>query len=1387
MADAEPPPSPTPGPTRRPRAPTITIDTTAATSDESPTELKTPTDGQPKSSFDRDRPTSPHNVSSPGHSNLLSVPVPRSRASSLDTDGLSVTSGTGTYVNSSSLGADLGRVKLLDKDPKGAEVLSDEEALKPDPGNEADFVRDNNPFAFTPGLFGKLLNPKSLGAFHALGGLDGIEKGLRSDRKSGLNSDEQKIDGTITFQQATGSGNALPEIPAQIARSSTNRLPQAKSQGNKFVDRLRIFSDNRLPDRKSKSVWELAWIAYKDKILLLLTGAAVVSLALGLYQTFGNKSEPGSSGEWIEGVAIIIAIAIVVMVGAINDWQKERQFVKLNRKKEDRFVKVIRSGKTQELLVHDVLVGDVLLLEPGDLVPVDGIFIDGHGVKCDESSATGESDLLRKTPADAVWRAMENHEPLRKMDPFILSGSKVTEGVGRFMVTGTGVHSTFGKTMMSLREENDPTPLQVKLNVLAEYIAKLGGAAALLLFVVAFIKFLADLPRNHDSPGEKAQQFLQIFIVAVTIVVVAVPEGLPLAVTLALAFATKRMTKDHNLVRVLRSCETMGNATTICSDKTGTLTQNVMTVVAGAIGTSTRFATRAAVDADLAMGKASKDFDDQLEDVGISECIGVLDKRVKESWKEAISTNSTAFESEENGKTVFVGSKTETAILQFSRDHLGMDKVEIERANANIVQMFPLDSGRKCMGVVLKLADGKYRLYVKGASEIMLKHCSKLVRDPARGMEATALSNDNIAALTQLIETYASRSLRTIGFVFRDYESWPPRGARSLEDDRARARFEDVLSHMTFFGLVGIQDPLRPGVPAAVMDCIRAGVFPRMVTGDNILTAKAIASECGIFTAGGVAMEGPVFRKLSKQKQREIIPKLQVLARSSPEDKRILVKRLKEMGETVAVTGDGTNDAPALKAADVGFSMGIAGTEVAKEASDIILMDDNFASIVKALLWGRAVNDAVRKFLQFQVTVNITAVVLAFVSAVSSSTETPVLTAIQLLWVNLIMDTFAALALATDPPTRSLLDRKPDPKSAGLFTVTMWKMIIGQAIFQLVVTFILYYGGETILSYQSPREQNQLPTLVFNTFVWMQIFNQINCRRLDNNFNIFEGLFRNKFFIGINLIMIGGQFLIIYVGSTAFSVHRLNGAQWGYSIVLGALSIPVGIIMRLLPDELITSVVPESFRLSRKPKVVVTDEENPFQYNQGIMEIKEELSFIKRYKGGRLNNLRFTMKHPREAILHGRSRSELSLPVTPQLEQGESAGEAPIPLAPPTPESRRRSRGRSRSNSALAGAAMAGIVAGSIGGWSPITDPNEAGGGSLKFARIRSKSDLSKEVPLEVHPDTREEDPVFVENPVRAAGGQPPSQSVLTTPAFPLGPFAGQPRLSTSMRDKLDD
>lgn len=458
---------------------------------------------------------------------------------------------------------------------------------------------------------------------------------------------------------------------------------------------------------------------------------------------------------------------------------------------------------------------------------------------------------------------------------------------------------------------------------------------------------------------------MRILITAITVVVVAVPEGLPLAVTLALAFATTRMLKDNNLVRVLRACETMGNATTICSDKTGTLTQNKMTVVAGTLGTAARFGDKSPTASIKGDSKDQLIAADSREDVSITEFVSMLSPLVKDLLRQSVVINSTAFEGEENGEVTFIGSKTETALLGFAREFLGMGPVSEERSNSEIVQLIPFDSGRKCMGSVIKLPSGKYRMFVKGASEILLAKCTRIVNDiSASEVLESQLTEENTRTLNQIISNYANRSLRTIGLIYRDFASWPPEKSRTVADDPSQVEFDDVFGDMVFLSVVGIQDPLRDGVADAVSECQKAGVFVRMVTGDNLITAKAIATECGIYTPGGIVMEGPKFRQLSTSQMDQIIPRLQVLARSSPEDKRILVRRLKELGETVAVTGDGTNDGPALKMADVGFSMGIAGTEVAKEASAIILMDDNFASIVKAIMWGRAVNDAVKKFLQ---------------------------------------------------------------------------------------------------------------------------------------------------------------------------------------------------------------------------------------------------------------------------------------------------------------------------------------------------------------------------------------------------------------------------------------
>jgi Ca2+-transporting ATPase len=418
-----------------------------------------------------------HEVNSPstksGDPNSLAVPFGsinnRSRGDSVDSTGSSAGGSTNTYVDSTSASPSKYQGSERTRSSFHSEIMADEdEVLAPQEGDEEAFEVKNNPFAYSPGQMSRLYNPKSIEAFKAVGGLIGLEYGLRTDVKSGLSLDEQELTGSVTLDEArtkaqdwAGKSSIKPTVqggdedaaPAEVSKSA-------------YVDRKRVFGENKLPEKKPKNILQLAWIALQDKILILLSIAAVVSLALGLYQTFGS-TEPGAKVEWVEGVAIIVAIFIVVMVGAVNDWQKERQFMKLNKKKDDRLVKVIRSGRTMKVSVYECYAGDVMILEQGDVLPVDGIYIDGYNVSCDESSATGESDLMKKTPAHDVWRAIQEGRDIRKMDPFILSGAKVSEGVGSFLVTAVGIHSSFGKTMMALREDNEVTPLQYKLNILA--------------------------------------------------------------------------------------------------------------------------------------------------------------------------------------------------------------------------------------------------------------------------------------------------------------------------------------------------------------------------------------------------------------------------------------------------------------------------------------------------------------------------------------------------------------------------------------------------------------------------------------------------------------------------------------------------------------------------------------------------------------------------------------------------------------------------------------------------------------------------------------------------------------------------------------------------------
>ncbi|XP_044797776.1 plasma membrane calcium-transporting ATPase 1 isoform X7 [Bubalus kerabau] len=931
-----------------------------------------------------------------------------------------------------------------------------------------------------------------------------------------------------------------------------------------------VFGKNFIPPKKPKTFLQLVWEALQDVTLIILEIAAIVSLGLSFYQppegdnalcgdvSVGEEEGEGETG-WIEGAAILLSVVCVVLVTAFNDWSKEKQFRGLqSRIEQEQKFTVIRGGQVIQIPVADITVGDIAQVKYGDLLPADGILIQGNDLKIDESSLTGESDHVKKS--------------LDK-DPLLLSGTHVMEGSGRMVVTAVGINSQTGiiftllgaggeeeekkdekkkekknkkqdgaienrnkakaqdgaaMEMQPLKSEEggdgdekdkkkanlpkkEKSVLQGKLTKLAVQIGKAGLLMSAITVIILVLYFVIDTfwvqkrPWLAECTPIYIQYFVKFFIIGVTVLVVAVPEGLPLAVTISLAYSVKKMMKDNNLVRHLDACETMGNATAICSDKTGTLTMNRMTVVQAYIN------------------------EKHYKKIPDPEAIppSILSYLVTGISVNCAYTSKILPPEKEGGLPRHVGNKTECALLGFLLD-LKRDYQDVrnEIPEEALYKVYTFNSVRKSMSTVLKNSDGSYRIFSKGASEIILKKCFKILS--ANGEAKVFRPRDRDDIVKTVIEPMASEGLRTICLAFRDFPAGEPEPEWDNEND--------IVTGLTCIAVVGIEDPVRPEVPDAIKKCQRAGITVRMVTGDNINTARAIATKCGILHPGEdfLCLEGKDFNRRIRNEKGEIEqeridkiwPKLRVLARSSPTDKHTLVKGIidstvSEQRQVVAVTGDGTNDGPALKKADVGFAMGIAGTDVAKEASDIILTDDNFTSIVKAVMWGRNVYDSISKFLQFQLTVNVVAVIVAFTGA--CITQDSPLKAVQMLWVNLIMDTLASLALATEPPTESLLLRKPYGRNKPLISRTMMKNILGHAFYQLVVVFTLLFAGEKFFDIDSGRNAplhappSEHYTIVFNTFVLMQLFNEINARKIHGERNVFEGIFNNAIFCTIVL------------------------------------------------------------------------------------------------------------------------------------------------------------------------------------------------------------------------------------------------------------------------------
>ncbi|CAM8992771.1 unnamed protein product [Rhodiola kirilowii] len=870
-----------------------------------------------------------------------------------------------------------------------------------------------------------------------------------------------------------------------------------------FSRRQEVYGVNKFTETAARSFWVFVWEALQDMTLMILGVCAFVSLVVGVIMEGWPKGAH-------DGLGIFASILLVVMVTATSDYKQSLQFKDLDKEKKKISIQVTRNGFRQKMSIYDLLTGDIVHLAIGDQVPTDGLFVSGFSVLIDESSLTGESEPIMVTS--------EN--------PFLLSGTKVQDGSCKMLVTTVGMRTQWGKLMATLSEGgDDETPLQVKLNGVATIIGKIGLFFAVITFAVLvqgmFTRKLSE--GSHWSwSGEEALEMLEYFAVAVTIVVVAVPEGLPLAVTLSLAFAMKKMMNDKALVRHLAACETMGSATSICSDKTGTLTTNHMTVVKSCICMSVK-----------EVGKTNNSSSLEIPDSSLNL---LLQSIFSNTGGEVVVNKS--------GKLEILGTPTETALLEFGLS-LGGD-FQAEREAYKLVKLEPFNSSKKRMGVALELPEGGLRAHTKGASEIVLAACDKVLDSNGK---VVLLDDESSSHLNNTINQFANEALRTLCLAYMELDKFSPEEAIPS-------------SGFTCIGIVGIKDPVRPGVKESVAICRSAGITVRMVTGDNINTAKAIARECGILTDDGIAIEGPVFREKSQEEMHELVPKIQVMARSSPLDKHTLVKFLRtNLEEVVAVTGDGTNDAPALHEADIGLAMGIAGTEVAKESADVIILDDNFSTIVTVAKWGRSVYINIQKFVQFQLTVNVVALIVNFTSA--CLTGSAPLTAVQLLWVNMIMDTLGALALATEPPTDELMKRAPVGRKGNFISNVMWRNILGQSFYQFMVIWMLQAKGKGMFGLSGPDSDLVLNTLIFNTFVFCQVFNEVSSREMEE-IDVFKGILENHVFIGVLGITVFFQIIIIEFLGTFANTTPLTLTQWFFSLFMGFLGMPIAAALKMV-------------------------------------------------------------------------------------------------------------------------------------------------------------------------------------------------------------------------------
>lgn len=858
---------------------------------------------------------------------------------------------------------------------------------------------------------------------------------------------------------------------------------------------------NLLTPPKRQSMWKLYLEKFEDPVVRVLLVAAFFSLIISIVEN-----------EYAETIGIIFAILLATGIGFYFEYDANKKFDLLNAVNEETLVKVIRNGHVREIPRKDVVVGDTVLLETGEEIPADGRLMEAVSLQVNESNLTGEP-VVSKTIVEADFDEEATYASNR-----VLRGTTVVDGHGMMRVESVGDATEIGQVArQSTEQSTEPTPLNIQLTKLAGLIGKIGFTVAGVAFAVFFIKdvlLVYDFSSFHTFdewlPALKAT--LQYFMMAVTLIVVAVPEGLPMSVTLSLALNMRRMLSTNNLVRKMHACETMGAITVICTDKTGTLTQNQMQVYEPSF-------------------------------YGLKDGRIIGDDDLSKLVMEGISANSTAFLEETEGEKIKgVGNPTEVALLLWLNSQ-GRDYLKL-REEAKVIDQLTFSTERKYMATLVQSPlIGKKILYVKGAPEIVLGKCKEVLLDGKR-VDAVEYRSTVEAQLLN----YQNMAMRTLGFAFK------------VVDDAETGDCADLVAKndLSFLGVVAISDPIRPDVPAAVDKCRSAGIDVKIVTGDTPGTATEIARQIGLWRPEDTErnrITGVAFAELTDEEALDRVMDLKIMSRARPTDKQRLVQLLQQKGAVVAVTGDGTNDAPALNHAQVGLSMG-TGTSVAKEASDITLLDDSFNSIGTAVMWGRSLYKNIQRFIVFQLTINFVALLIVLLGSIVG-TDLP-LTVTQMLWVNLIMDTFAALALASIPPSESVMNEKPRKSTDFIITPSMRNNILGVGMIFLVLLMGMLFWFNN----QEGGMNTYRLTVFFTFFVMLQFWNLFNARVIGTTDSAFKNISKSYGMELVVLAILGGQFLIVQFGGAVFRTEPLDLTTWIGIIASTSLVLWVGEAIR---------------------------------------------------------------------------------------------------------------------------------------------------------------------------------------------------------------------------------